>query len=97
MDVRFIDKLVSPVLMDMLNELITNKQIDSSMAFIYKYHRSYVQVSKYKKWLNEKGFIEVDRTGKNETMRLTVIGKKIVAQFKKLIEISNQLEGGAKK
>lgn len=96
-DVEFIDKLVSPVFKDIIFELMSNKKIDSSIEFIYKYHRSYVQVSKYKRWLSEKGFIEIDRTGKKEAMRLTKAGKRIATQFMKLVEYCKELDGGVKK
>ena len=95
-DEPFINRVFLPVIKDFLLEFSESKEIKSSIDFLYKYKRSYVQINKYKRWLTDKGFIFIIREGKNERMKLTSIGKEMMKHFKKIIDLSKKLdEGGA--
>lgn len=90
----FEGKLFSPVFKEILEELLENKELKSIVDFSYKYRRSYMQISKYKRWLHKKGFITLIKEGKQEKMVLTEQGRKIITAFGKLLAELRLLDKG---
>ncbi len=88
----FEEKIFYPVIKDFLSELGTAGEIKSSIDFLYKYKRSYVQISNHKKLLIEKGVIDVMRDGNTERMVPTKLGKELAAKFKELITVCKKID-----
>ncbi len=85
-DVKLEDKLFTPILKDMFEELAENKKIPSMVEFMYKKQRSYSQIHKVRNYLTLKGIIEINKIGKDTVATLTPKGKKIVKAFAGFLE-----------
>lgn len=91
-DVRLEDKLFTPIMKDMFEELAENKVIPSMVEFMYKKQRSYSQIHKVRNYLTLKGIIEINKKGKDTVATLTPKGKKIVKAFADFINILRKNE-----
>ncbi len=91
-DISLEDKLFTPILKDMLEELADNGKIPSMTDFMYKKQRSYSQIHKVRNYLREKKLIEINRKGKNTIATLTPKGKKIITMFSKFLNLLRKEE-----
>jgi len=86
------DKLFTPILKDMFEELSDNKVIPSMVEFMYKKQRSYSQIHKVRNYLTLKGVIEINKQGKDTVATLTPKGKRLVKAFANFINILRKAE-----
>lgn len=91
-DIRLEDKLFTPIMRDMFEELAENKTIPSMVEFMYKKQRSYSQIHKVRNYLTLKGIIEINKKGKDTVATLTPKGKKIVKAFADFINVLRKNE-----
>jgi len=86
-NIKLEEKLFSPILKEMFEELEKNKTIPSMIDFMLKYKRSYSQIHKVRNYLALKGIIEINKQGKDTVTELTPKGKKVVKAFMKFLKV----------
>ena len=86
------DRLFTNVFSKLLQFFNTNKTMDSIVSFCRDNCFSYTQVLKYKKWLCLKGIIVSERKGRNEILRITGKGEKLVKAHTCFIKVLREIE-----
>lgn len=91
-EVKLEDKLFTPILKEMFEELARNKVIPSMVEFMHNTKRAYSQIHKVRNYLALKGIIEIEKQGKDTIARMTPKGKRIVENFNKFLSVVRKEE-----
>ena len=86
------DKLFSPILKILFEELAKKNEIPSLIQFMYATQHSYSQLHKVRKYLIAKKIVKITKIGKETKIQLTPRGKKIVTDFIKLLNTIRKSE-----
>jgi len=86
------DKLFTPIIKDMLEELAKNKELPSMIEFMYKSKRAYSQIHKVRNYLALKKLVTINKEGKDTKTALTPEGEKIASAFLKFLKLVRKMD-----